>query len=211
MEQAGTVTVAPRRLRGRVLAASVLVALALALEPAAAETPRDPVSRFEQGLLQAMRSADDGQPRRRHDALQRMLEGSFDLAAVAREVIALHWDSLQAPTREALTARIRDYAVAVLADRFVGYSSERFEPQVESPLDDRHTRVRSLFVDADGDTTQLDYVVRDTAVGPRIVNVYFDGVSGTDIQRREFAAFLREGGAQALLRRLDALIADLAQ
>ncbi len=72
-------------------------------------------------------------------------------------------------------------------------------------------RIKSRFSGPDTEVS-LDYIVRRGNNGDwRISNVWFSGVSGTDIQQKEFASFLRKGGAQRLITKLDEIILGLSK
>jgi ABC-type transporter MlaC component len=102
--------------------------------------------------------------------------------------------------------RINEYAIATLASRFSRFDNERFSDPVVRAKRDNLTRLSGKFIAADGDSTVLTYDVRRRGDRWRIINILFDGVSGTDIQRAEFEVFLRDGGAARLRDKIDALI-----
>lgn len=184
----------------------VLCALSNSWTFASGPPTRVPVTRFEAALIESMRLSATRTLAERKQLLATMVDQSFDLTTVSRAVIGSYWEGLSASERAGLSQRIRDYAITTLATRFVNFEGERFEARDSASLDAHHARVRSIFIGATGRQTQLDYVVRRNDDEHRIVNVYFDGVSGTDIQRGEFAVFLREGGAARLMAKLDELI-----
>ena len=193
--------------RCRSLIYSLIIVAAAATFAVSASDVREPVRRFEAALIESMRQSATHDLIQRKQHLASMVDQSFDLGVISRAVIGSYWDDLSEHERHGLSARIRDYAITTLAVRFINYQGERFEAKGEPPVDGDHVQVRSQFVDARGHRTQLDYVVLSGDHGPRIINVFFDGVSGIDIQRGEFAVFLRDGGAARLMSKLDELIA----
>ncbi len=192
---------------GRGARIGALLTLMLVALAAYGDAARDPVERFESTLIESMRVSSTQTFQQRKALIGAMVDSSFDLDIVTRAMIGVYWADLSASERAGLKSRIRDYAITTLTARFVDYDGERFVANDSAKIDERFERVRSTFVAADGEQTQLDYVVLSGVGGMRIVNVYFDGVSGTDIQRGEFAVFLREGGASRLMAKLDELIA----
>ena len=89
--------------------------------------------------------------------------------------------------------------------------NEQFSDPVVRAQRDKLARLSGMFVAADGDSTALTYDVRRHEDRWRIINISFDGVSGTDIQRAGFEVFLREGAAARLRDKLDALIRTMEQ
>jgi phospholipid transport system substrate-binding protein len=70
-----------------------------------------------------------------------------------------------------------------------------------------HTRINS----ASGDGHSLDYVMRDTGAGWRVVDVLADGsVSRVAVQRSDFRRLLSRGGAPALTDSLASKSTDLS-
>jgi ABC-type transporter MlaC component len=137
------------------------------------------------------------------------MDAAFDMDAISRRIIGRWWDGLDDAMRAALAQRLRRYAVAVLASRFDAHDGECFETGELREVTADTVTVCSLFHRPADPPVQLDYALLRGAAGWRIVDVWFDGVSGTRIQHDEFAAFLRRGGAEQLLRRLDEVSARL--
>jgi phospholipid transport system substrate-binding protein len=70
-----------------------------------------------------------------------------------------------------------------------------------------HTRI----VDAKGAPIPLDYRLRSTEAGPRIVDVFYDGtVSELAMRRSEYSSLLKRGGTPALEDALEKKIAEQA-
>jgi phospholipid transport system substrate-binding protein len=191
----------------RILAA-LLIAASVSIAAHASE-PTIPVERLQATLIEAMRGGErlgfDG----RRKLVEPAMDQVFDLAAITRQIIGRWWDGLGEAMRDTLAQRLRRYAVAVLASRFDAHDGERFETGEVRELAPDTVTVRSRFHRPADPPVQLDYALFRGAAGWRIVDVSFDGVSGTRIQHDEFAAFLRRGGAKELVQRLDEVIARL--
>jgi len=187
-----------------------LLAAAPLLAARADEEPLSPVQRFQQTLIEAMRDGERLGFEGRRARMQALVDEAFHVPRIARAIIGRHHEALSAAEREALAERIRAYAVATLASRFARHDGERFEAPRLRAREGGRARASSRFLSASGGATALDYALLDDGGGWRILNVWFDGVSGTDIQRAEFEAFLRDGGAERLKAKLDELIAALA-
>lgn len=191
----------------RILAA-VLFAASLSCTVLAAE-PTIPVDRLQSTLTDAMKGGEQLGFDGRRKLIEPMMDQVFDLAAITRRIIGRWWDDLDDAMRDALSQRLRRYAVATLASRFDAHDGERFETGEVREVTPDTVTVRSRFHRPADPAVQLDYALRQGSAGWRIVDVWFDGVSGTRIQHDEFAAFLRRGGARELVQRLDEVIARL--
>ena len=70
--------------------------------------------------------------------------------------------------------------------------------------------VKSQIVPTEGKPAQVDYRMRQGAGGWKAVDVYYQGgISQLSIRRSEFASTVAGGGAAALIRKLDAMAADM--
>jgi phospholipid transport system substrate-binding protein len=189
--------------------ASLLFLAVVSADVALADDPQAPVLRFQDALISAMKDGERVGFAGRRERMEAMVDSSFDLRAVTRAIIGRHYESLTRAQRAELGQRVRRYAVTTFAARFSRYEGERFEPTNVRAVDAESARVSGRFMSAGGSATDLGYAVHRSAAGWRIVNVWFDGVSGTDIQRAEFEVFLRNGGVERLKGKLDELITRL--
>jgi len=177
----------------------------------AAGEAQKPVLLFQDALLHVMRQGQVlGFEGRRH-YLAPVVDQAFDLPRITRAIIGRYWDQLSSGDRQHLAGQIRAYALATLASRFDAYAGQAFTMGIQTPAGAFALRIKSHFSGPDTDVA-LDYLVRRNAQGSwRISNVWFDGVSGTDIQQKEFASFLRKGGAARLMAKLDEIITNLGR
>ncbi|MFC7541974.1 ABC transporter substrate-binding protein [Siccirubricoccus deserti] len=105
--------------------------------------------------------------------------------------------------QQALATAFADWSIATYADRFDGYSGERFETLGESPLANGDRLVRTRLVRPNDAPVQLNYLLRQAGGGWRIVDIYLTGtISELASRRAEFTAILRDGGPAKLLAEL---------
>ena len=194
--------------------AMLSMALLLGLFTAQVEAAGDveaPVRKFQEALLHIMKQGPTLGFEGRKQYLAPVIDQAFDLRHISRAIIGRYWKNLTVAERRHLADRIRDYALATLASRFSEADGETFVMGPQSAVGDKAMRVKSRFTGPDTDVS-LDYLVRRDSHGDwRVSNVWFDGVSGTDIQQQEFASFLRKGGAEGLIVKLDEVILGLSQ
>ncbi len=184
----------------------VALAGAFAVPARAAEddaTVTAPIRAFYDALLDAMRRAKALGIKGRYDKLAPAIESAFDLAAMTRIAIGPRWTSIPKEQQAALVDGFSRMTIATYANRFDGYSGERFdvEPAVETRSSGKvvHTRL----VRSNGEPITLDYLMRASGTGWKIVDVYLTGtISELATRRSEFAAILNAGGAGALIESL---------
>jgi phospholipid transport system substrate-binding protein len=159
-----------------------------------------PIRAFYDALLDAMRRAKALGIKGRYDRHAPAIDSAFDLAAMTRIAIGPRWTSIPKEQQAALVDAFSRMTIATYANRFDGYSGERFdvEPAVETRSSGKVVRTR--LVQSDGAPVTLDYLMRASGTGWKIVDVYLTGtISELATRRSEFAAILNAGGASALI------------
>ncbi len=114
-------------------------------------------------------------------------------------------EDAQQPSVEVVVAAFSRWSIATYANRFDGYSGERFVTDGETALRSGDRLVRTRLLRPEDAPVQLNYLLRQTSAGWRIVDVYLTGtISELASRRSEFTAVLRDGGP-------DRLVAELRQ
>ncbi len=210
-----------RRLVGLPLGLAVGVAAGLAAgltgmpQPARAQADPAvlaPVRALIAGLLTIMKQGRAVAFAQRAATLAPVVSLAFDLDTILRESVGLAWSGLPAEQQNALRQAFSAYTVASYAHSFDALDGQRFDilPDTRAAGDGLQV-VRTRIVSRDGDTHALDYVMRSTAAGWRIVDVLADGtISRVAVQRADFRRLLNQGGAAALIDSLRAKARDLA-
>lgn len=184
------------------------VRAAAGVDPAATR-----VTDFYAVLLDTMKAAQQLSVKARYDKLEPAVRATFDLPAMTRIAIGPPWNSLSADQQQALQQQFARMTIATYANRFDGYSGERFvvEPETEPARGDNRL-VRSRLVQTKGDPVLLNYLAHDTGAGWKAIDIYLNGtISELATRRSEFGALLRDGGADAVIdslrRRTDKMLA----
>jgi phospholipid transport system substrate-binding protein len=180
-------------LRRHLLAA--LSALAALPATARAQTPQEAIEAFHAALLGAMREARSLGVRGRFERLAPVMARVFDLPAMTRIAVGPPWTGFTPADQQALTEAFTRWSVANFANRFDGYSGERFETLGTQALPNGDTLVRTRLVRTGGqEPLALSYLMRGNP--PRVVDIYLTGtISELAARRAEFTALIREGGA----------------
>lgn len=183
--------------------------LAAALPGAAASAKSaDPaaqkVEALYAALLDAMKNAKALGAKGRFDKLTPVITGAFDVAGMAKVACGTAWGAMQPAQQATVTEAFKRMMVATYASRFDGYSGEKFE--IGAVADQAPAKiVKTSLVQNNGKIVTLNYLMNKQADGWRISDVYLDGtISELAGRRAEFGSLLKSGGADALVRALDA-------
>lgn len=190
-----------------------LLAAPLVLLPAAARAQAgaaEVVDRFHATLLAVMRDARTLGIRGREARVRAAMTEAFDLPAMARIAVGPAWAGFTPGQQEAIATAFADWSIATYAGRFDGFSGESFSTSGTQTLQNGDQLVRTTLNRPGDAAVQLNYLLRNTSRGPRIVDVYLTGtISELASRRSEFAAVLRDGGPDRLSTELRRRTAEL--
>jgi phospholipid transport system substrate-binding protein len=183
-----------------------LPALAQAADPAIR-----PVENFYDALLDGMRHAQAMKVQGRYDRLEPVMLQSFDVPAMVRFAVGAPFNSLSADDQAALRTTFGKLLVSTFASTFDDFKGERFEVNPEVTTRNKDKLVKSKFIGA-GAPVEINYLMRDTGHGWRIIDVYLNGnISQLATWRSQYGSILQSGGPQALLAAVNKQIAkDMA-
>jgi phospholipid transport system substrate-binding protein len=212
----GTASVAVPGLRRRSLLAMVVIASAtLGRRPHAETAPANPtatVTHLNEALLIAMKTGRQTAFNVRFQALAPAVDQAFDLRAVLAVSVGSAWASLSPDQQSRLLDAFRQYTVASYVANFDSYAGQSFtvSPDTRS-LDAGRVVVQSRIMPVDGDPIEMDYVMKETTSGWKVVDVLAAGsISRVAVQRSDFRHVLATGGGDALLASLQHKTADLS-
>lgn len=180
---------------------SVAVCLAVIAAPALAAEPVAVVETFNAGLVDVMAHGKALGLGGRYARLLPLVRATHDMPAMTRLVVGPGWTALPVADQAALVDAFAAHSTLTYATNFAAPGGQRFavEPVPERRGSD--ALVRSRLVTSDG-TTVLGYRLRDGGKGWKIIDIVADGISQLAVQRAEFAATLKAGGARALTAKL---------
>jgi phospholipid transport system substrate-binding protein len=189
--------------------AGLCVALSFAVgiigEHAAAITagPQDSVRSFYATLLATMKDGGMLGQSGRYARLAPVVDRVFDVPLMTRLAIGSSWATLPAARQQQLTEAFRHYIAATYADRFDSYAGEQLQVTGEQPYN-ADVIVQTKIVKSDGETTTLNYLMRQNQGSWQISDVYLDGtISQLAVQRSEFNSILRREGVDGLVMALN--------
>ena len=186
--------------------ATVTPAWAASAEPAAT------IDTFYGVLLGVMKDSAKLGFAGRHDKLAPAIRQAFDLALMTRLTVGLQWANLSPTEQQQLVTAFSDFSIANYASQFDDYGGERFEvdPKADAaPGNDQV--VHTKLIQPKDKPVQLEYLMRQTQNGWKVIDVFLSGTIGQLAARRsEFSAVLRQEGPQGLVAVLKQKTAALA-
>jgi phospholipid transport system substrate-binding protein len=205
------VTLAARRgkIRGLCIALSLAVGILAESAAAFAVDPQNNVRGFYDTLLTTMKDGRTLGQSGRYARLAPVVDRVFDVPLMTRLAIGPSWATFSPAQQQQLTEAFRHYIVATYADRFDSYSGQQLQVTGERPYN-ADVMVQTRIVKSDGETTTLNYLMRQNQGAWQISDVYLDGtISQLAVQRSEFYSILRRDGidglVMALTRKVDLL------
>jgi phospholipid transport system substrate-binding protein len=178
-------------------------AVGLPAQQAAASDPQEVAQGFYEVLLSTMRDGRSLGQSGRYARLVPVVNRAFDLAFMARLAVGPSWAALAPAQQQRLTEAFGNYVSATYADRFDTYSGEQLEVTGERPYGSE-IMVQTKIVKSNGETTTLDYLMRQNQGAWQISDVYLDGtISQVAVQRSEFSSILRREGVDGLVMALN--------
>jgi phospholipid transport system substrate-binding protein len=171
-----------------------------------------PIQQLTDGLLEVMKAGAATPFAQRFEMLAPVIDRTFDLGAILQESVGASWATLPPDQQTMLSAAFRRYTVASYVNSFDSFDGVRFEVQPDTRSVGDEQVVQTRIIPKSGDTHALDYVMRDTAAGWRVVDVLADGsISRVAVQRSDFRRLLARGGASALADSLRTKSSDLSR
>jgi phospholipid transport system substrate-binding protein len=192
--------------RGKIAGLCIALSLAAGIFPenvSALADPQNNVRGFYDALLTTMRNGPTLGQSGRYARLAPVVDRVFDVPSMTRLAIGPSWATLSPAQQQQLVEAFRHYVAATYANRFDSYSGEQLQVTGERPYN-ADVIVQTKIVKSDGDTTTLDYLMRQNQGSWQISDVYIDGtISQLAIQRSEFYSILRRDGVDGLVMALN--------
>jgi phospholipid transport system substrate-binding protein len=185
------------------LGASIAVASAGIARGAESDAPAV-VSRFCDDLLAAMKLGKRVAFNDRYNRLSPAVTRTFDLPLMIRIAVGPTWAQFDPTRQQALAAAFSQYTISEYTSRFDDFGGERFEVSPTPTTNANGVMVGSRLIKSNGEPVVLNYLMRQSAPGEwKAIDVYLDGtISELATRRSEFAAALRQGGAEGLVQLL---------
>ena len=155
---------------------------------------------FYDALLAVMKQAERLGVEGRYGKLAPTIGATFDLAAMTRIAVGPDWNAIAPDLQAKLIENFTRMTIATYANRFDGFSGERFEVEPNSEVRTTGRIVRTKLIPSSGEPVALNYLMRGSDESWKVVDVYLTGtISELATRRSEFAAILKAGGPTALV------------
>ncbi|WP_159712177.1 MlaC/ttg2D family ABC transporter substrate-binding protein [Geminicoccus flavidas] len=194
--------------RGLLAGATALAVLATLLVPAGAqESP----SAFMDGVGQEVVAAfqdDSLNDQERLSRLVSILDKSVDFEIIGRLVIGRYWRQASPEQQQEFVDLFRQFTIQTIASQLRNYGGETYEITDERVVDDRDAVVSSKIVRVQGQPpANVDWRVRRSEDGFKIIDVVGEGVSAVVTWRQEYGEVLARSGFDGVIARLKEQIA----
>lgn len=193
-----------------------LFGLALALAPlpsfAQGGPETQPIEALNAGLLQVMTAGHGAPFASRMATLTPIVQKSFDLSLLLQNSVGpARWTSLADAQKAELMDVFTQFTVASYVANFDSANGEKFVIAPETRISGKDIVVQTRIVGSGGETTKLDYVMRETSGAWKVVDVLLDGsISRVAVTRSDFRALLATADALPLITSLRGKVANLA-
>jgi len=154
-------------------------------------------------LLNTMKQAKQLGIKGRYDKLAPVLGSTYDLALMSKIAVGQNWNALSAAEQQSIVTAFARMTTATYASRFDDFAGEQFEVLQTADQPNGDKIVKTRIVQSDRTAVQLNYLMRNTGNGWKIIDVYLNGtISDLATRRDEFASIIASGGADGLIKRL---------
>ena len=182
------------------LAAPITAARADAADPAVPA-----VQSFYATLLDCMKNAKALGAQGRFNKLKPSVERSFEFGTMIKYAVGPGWDTASADDQKALTTAFGRMTIAQYAGNFDGWDGEKFtvDPKADIRGTDHYVKTELVAKDQ---TVAFVYRMRQFGGDWKIIDVLLEGsISQLSVYRSDYAATMKSGGAQALVKKIDTL------
>lgn len=206
-------TAAPAPLRAQdAEPAAPAVADEPALQPAPqfTEGAKSTIDAFHEDLIAIMKTAKTTDEATRRDQLKPAVEKTFDLRYMTEKTTGRFWTGMTEQDRATLIDIFSRLTIANYADRFSGYSGQKFVTESEQALGQGKLLIKTALVKPDGEKVAINYLMHETGDGWSVIDIYLAGkVSELATRRSDFYATLRDKGVDGLINVLTEKVAQI--
>ena len=178
--------------------------------PLDASTPASLIDGLHAALLSIMKDAEPLGFTGRRDRLRPILAQAFDLPAMAQIAVGRAWPDMNPAQQDGLIEAFSQITFSTYADRFDGFSGERFETLGEQPAPQGRTWVKTQIIRGNGEPVAINYLVTPAGQQWKIVDVYLTGgISEMATRRAEYTSVIKREGLEGLIAALNAKVAEM--
>ena len=155
--------------------------------------------------LKARRAELDESPRLIYDLVSDILLPHFDFERITQSAMGRYWRKADAKQREALIGAFRQMLIRTYAKALLNYSGQAIRMQPLRPgKRPEQVTVGTLVSEPGGPDIPIDYQLYLKEDAWKVFDIVIDGISLVANYRSSFAAQIRRGGVDGLIRTLEA-------
>jgi phospholipid transport system substrate-binding protein len=190
-------------LRTLLVALVVMPMLATLSAQAGGDPNLQVIERFHAALLDTLKQGKALGIQGRYKKLEPEVDAAFDLKAMTQFTVGPKWAGMSEADRASVVAAFRRMTIASYASNFKEFKDQQFmlDQKVEVRGVDRI--VKSQIIPKGEKPVNLRYRLREAGGAARIIDVIYESVSQIATRRSDFAATVNDGGAPALVKKLD--------
>jgi phospholipid transport system substrate-binding protein len=124
-----------------------------------------------------------------------LLKANFDVPLIGKWVLGRYWKTASEVDKETYLTLFEDYVVIIYVERFDQYSGEKLRvvKSVAEPGQDALV-FTEINRPTGGEPIRVNWRVRANSDLYKIIDVYVEGISMSQTQRKEFSSVLRSKG-----------------
>ncbi|MEE2694040.1 MAG: ABC transporter substrate-binding protein [Pseudomonadota bacterium] len=139
----------------------------------------------------------------REAGFRNLVRHDFDMPTIVRLVLGRHWRTATTGQRKRFANAFLTHLISVYSDRLNMYDGQILEIEKSAPLTDKDTVVFTHISREGALPLRLDWRVRQTGTGLKVIDIATEGVSMVTTKRSEFTSLVAREGVEALIARLE--------
>jgi phospholipid transport system substrate-binding protein len=177
-----------------------------------ASAAAQPIAALNAGIIEVMQAGRAAPFASRMATLTPVVLKAYDLPLILQNSIGpSRWATISDPEKAELLDVFTQFTVASYVANFDAFGGEKFVIAPETRAVGHDTVVQTKILGTAGETTRLDYVMRETGGAWHVVDVLLDGsISRVAVTRSDFRALLGQGDARPLIASLRGKVAKLS-
>lgn len=193
-----------------VLALTLFVPTLALAQAADSSDPVKVVEGFTSTMSSVLKDAEQLGFRGRYERLQPAIEHSFDLDFMSEKSLGSHWQKLTPEQQQTWRQAFQRYMVSNYASRLNHFNNQTFEQLGQEQAAGDTLLIKTRIHDPGEEDVDLNYRLRKTDAGWRIVDVIARGaVSELAVRRSDYTNVLKNQGFDALLANVNQKVADM--
>ena len=155
--------------------------------------------------LRAQRPALEANPERVYDMINELIVPGFDFVSMSRWILGKQqWQIATEEQRDVFVRQFTNLVVRSYGKALLGVTDEQVN-HIETRPSSKPGIVQvmtEIVLVSGAQSMPVNYIMRNSSAGWKVINVSFEGVSLVETYRQSFASEIRNNGLDALLQKL---------